>query len=288
MPQALTEAREPVNILYYGDGGTGKTTNLATMANQGKVLMINAEAGIKSRPLRERGIKVENIELFPGPDEEITFRSLEAEWLRVREALAKDPDAYVGVVWDSVTEIYKALLDRVVGKAVEKAKRNGKDRDRFFIALEDYGVMTEQMRSLVRRYRDLPCHWGVAALAKRFQDDDGKATYLPAISPALVTELVGYVDLVCVTSVALVGEHEEFRGLFRPHGKYRGKDRLGALPKWLVDPTFDRVLGYAEGKLTLEQDAVMKAARKRAEQDKSSDGAPTPGAEQEREEIVHA
>jgi hypothetical protein len=153
------------------------------------------------------------------------------------------------------------------------------DRERFFIAREDYGVMTEQVRALVRKYRDLPCHFGVSALARREQDDDASVTYQPAITPALQNDLIGWVDVVCWTSVAAVGGVEEFRGLFAPHGKYRGKDRLGAVPKWLVDPTFERVLGYVERKLESKSDAVMVAARKRAEQAKS-DGAPPTGAEE--------
>lgn len=264
MAQPLTDAREPINVLYYGDGGTGKTTALASMANLGPTLIINAESGVKARPLARQGVDISNIEVFPAPGEEISFDSLEAEWLRIREALNKDPDAYAGVVWDSITEIYKALLDKVVAGAVVKADRAGRERDRFFIDRADYGVMTEQVRSLVRKYRDLPCHFGVSALARREQDDDGSVTYQPAITPALQNDLVGWVDTVCVTSVALVGQEEEYRGLFRPHNKYRGKDRLGALPKWLVDPSFDRIHQYVEGELEAGTDEVMAAARERA------------------------
>src|SRR5688500_3167230 len=139
IPQLLTESREPINILYYGEGGTGKTTNIADMARQGKILLVNAESGVKASALKRRGIPVENIEVFPDAEsgEELTFDGLEAEWLRIREALHKDPDAYVGVGWDSITEIHKALLDNVILAAVAKAERMGRDRDRHFIEMQD-------------------------------------------------------------------------------------------------------------------------------------------------------
>lgn len=265
MPQLLTEASEPVNILYYGEGGTGKTTAVAHMAKLGKVLVFNAESGVKARALKQYGIPLENIEVFPGPGEEITFESLESEWLRIREELHKNPDAYVGVIWDSITEIYQVLLGNIVARAYEKAVRQDKDRDPDFIALEDYGVMTNQMRSLVRKYRDLPCHFAVTALAKRDQDDDGTVAYNPQVTAKLQNDLVGWMDVVCVTQLQAHpdGGDDEYRGLFRPSGKWRGKDRFKMLPKGIVDPTFDRVRQYVDGEITTDDDEVMKAAKAR-------------------------
>lgn len=278
MPQPLSEAQEPVNQLYYGDGGTGKTTNLAHMAKLGKIWVANAESGFKARALRQYDIPLENIEVFPGDDEELTFETLESEWLRIREALNEDPTAYAGVVWDSITEIYQVLLGGIVAKAHAKAVRNGKDRDPQFIALEDYGIMTSQMRSLVRRFRDLPCHFGVSALARREQDDDNKVTYNPQVTAKLQTDLVGWMDIVCVTTVEEVGDggEDEYRGLFRPAGKWRGKDRFKALPKGIVDPTFDRIVAYVDGELTVDTDPIMQAAieRRAAMASKSEEAVP--------------
>lgn len=270
-PQLLTDLVEPVNQLYYGDGGTGKTTALMTMANLGKIWAVNAESGIKARALKKHGIAIENIEVYPGPGEQLTYDGLESEWLRIREELEKDPNAYAGTVWDSITEIHKVLLDSVVAKAQVRWEKQGKEREEHFIALEDYGVMTEQVRALMRKFRDLPCHFGVSALQRRDQDDDGSVTYQPAITPKLAIDLIGWMDVVCHTSVALVDGEEEFRGLFRPHSKFRGKDRLGALPKWLVDPTFERVVSYVDEDLTVDDDPVMKAARERAQRQRAKE-----------------
>lgn len=261
MAQPLSDSLEPVNILYYGDGGMGKTTDLMALANLGKVWACNAESGIKRRPLLDLGIKVENIEVYPGPGERLTVAGLEAEWLRIREELDKDPSSYVGTIWDSTTEIQQALKDSNVEDAVERAGKAGRERSPFVVSQDDWRMTNEQMRQLIRKFRDLPCHFGMSALQRREQDDDGRVVYQPGVTASLQADVVGWMDIVCHCSVEIVDEDEQFRGLFRPHGKFRGKDRFRATPKHLVDPWFDRVIQYVDGEMTLEDDPVMQAAR---------------------------
>lgn len=273
---SLADVTDPVNALYYGPGGTGKTTALAAMANLGRVLFINAESGIKARPLRNLGIKIENIELFPRPGESLDFDVLEDRFWQIKSDLQDDPDSWAGTVWDSLSEIYKLLLDQIVEYQVEKSERTGKSRlrdadpgdliDRFFIDRSDYGVMTEQVRLLVRRFRDLPCHFGISALERREQDDDGMVVYQPAVNPALQNDVFGYMDIVLHTESGVVAGVEEYRGTARAHGKYRGKDRFGALPRMLVTPWFDRIVSYVEDELDVRSDPIMVDAQQRREE----------------------
>lgn len=265
----LLDIPEPVNALYYGDGGTGKTTHLMRMARLGRIMVINAEGGLKASALARQDIPLENIEVYPDPGSDLDFNGVESIFKTMRGDLAKNPDSWAGVVWDSATEIVKVMLDHIRDYKVEKAENEGKERDPFFIGLEDYGVMTEQMRLLVRRFRDLPCHFGVSALERRDQDNDGTVKYGPAITPALATDLFGYVDVVAHTQVARVGGVEEFQAQFRPEGKWRAKDRFGALPRLMVDPTFDRVVDYVSGKIeSPAQDEIMIAAKERRRKDR--------------------
>lgn len=276
-PQMLEDSREPTIGLYYGEGGTGKTSALAGMAHFGKILIVSAESGVKSRPLRSLGVPVDNIEIFPAAGEDITYESLEAEWVRVREALHADPEAYAGVGWDSITEIQKTLAEVERQKAVAKADRRGVERGEFVMDQDNRTTVNEQVRALVRKYRDLPCHFAMTALQRREVDDDSTVTLQPGVTPALQGDLIGWTDFVCYTSVAVVGDEEEYRGLFRPHGKYRGKDRLRATPKWLVDPSFDRVVGYVDGEFDKDDvttDSVMEEARARRELAKAAEAEP--------------
>lgn len=259
----LEEIDETLNGLWYGEGGTTKTTSVATMANEGPVLFINSEAGLKRRPLLERDINIENIRIFPPPGEELTFENLEEMYWQMKEDLEENPESWAGTCWDSITEIHKKLLEQVVINAQRKAENRGQPRERFFIDRADYGIMTEQIRLLLRRFRDLPCHFAVTALERRDQDDDGKVQYGPAVTPALQSDLIGYVDVVIHTTMEPDGPW----GLTRPVGKYRAKDRIGALPINLPEPTFARVLAYINDEITEDTDELLAAANERREEE---------------------
>ncbi len=256
----LEETAEFVNALYCGDGGSGKTTDIAAMAHLGRVLLINAESGIKVRALRRLGIPVENI--FVRPDvkagEQLSFEMLEQLFWDIKRDLEDDPASWAGVGWDSITEIHQVVLKAATIGRVEKALRTGKGNDDGdMIDLSDYGVMTEQMRQLLRRFRDLPCHFAMSSLLRRDKDDDGKVVYRPAVTPKLGGDVFGYMDVVCVTSEVEVAGVTEYQGLFSGSGKFRGKDRFGVLPKRLINPQFHRVVGYVNEELTAEEDPEM-------------------------------
>lgn len=259
----LSEVTDFANILYCGEAGTAKTTNLAAMANLGPVIVINAEGGLRKAALAKQGINVENIQVLPEKPEDLTYEYLDRLHLEIKLALEDDPGSIIGVVWDSITEITAKLLENIVEEAVEKSIRDNKDRDPFFTDLADYGVMGKQVRQLIRRYRDLNCHFGASSLLKRDKDDDGKVVYSPLVIPSLRADLMGYMDMVIVTDVGEFGGEEEYRGLSKPVGKFKGKDRFGVLPRRLLDPTFDRVWAYIEGEMDVESDPVMIDARER-------------------------
>lgn len=269
MPQKLTDAVQPINGLWCGEGGTGKTTALASMANLGKVFAVNGEQGIEASALEKQGVDISNIEVFPGPGEEISQASLEAQVTRIREELHEDPGAYAGVIVDPVSEIQQRYVEDLAKESVERANRSGRDRSVWVKDQDNWTTCNAQMRDLIRSLRDLPCHFGMCAPLRRNQDDDGSVRYVADVSPGLQRDLFGWVAVVCVTSVVQVmgedGEEDEFRGLFGPYSKWMGKDRLHVLPKWMVNPTFDRVVGYRDGELSEESDPVQMAAKDRAQ-----------------------
>lgn len=254
------------NILFYGEGSSGKTTALAHMAHSGRILIVNAEGGAKQLPLRKLGVPVENIAVFPNPSDpsqELTYEALEQLYWQIKGDLVDDPTSWAGTGWDSVTEIVQKLIENAVKIAYDRAvmKGNPADRQRFQRQLDDYGTMTEQVRLLVRRFRDLPCNFAVTALERREQDNDGKVVYQPAVTPALQNDLYGYMDVVVHTTMKEVGGEELYFGQTRPGGKYRGKDRYHQLPSRMVSPTFDRCVAYIKGELTVENDELVEQYR---------------------------
>jgi hypothetical protein len=270
MPTQLADTADPTSILYAGPAGTGKTTAAVAMAKLGKVWVANAEAGLKKRALEQHGIPIKNIEIYPDPDdpdESISYEGLESEWKRIREALNKKPGSYVGCVWDSGTEIQQKLLDVLMRQSVLAASRAGRERNPWQASQDNRTETNAQIIQLSRWFRDLPCHFAITTGIRREQDDDGTVIYQPGVTPGVQEALKLHMDLICITSVGSVNGEEEFRGLFRPDGKYQGKDRLNALPKWLIDPQFDRVQAYIDGTLDRDSDPVMEAARVAREQE---------------------
>lgn len=262
----LSTAKDSLSMLMYGKEGSGKTTGALQLSRLGRVLLINAEGGSKRLPLKTQGVVLENIETWPkgGDVDHITFESIEEEvFVQLKIALEKDPNAYVGVVIDSFSELSRRLVDKAAsaGRLADIAK--GKQRGQFQIDLDDWGTMTTMMRVILRRFRDLGIHLIITALERRDIDaNTGDVQYGPAVGPALGQDTMGMVDIVVWTQVELIGadDVEFFTGTTRPREMHRAKDRFGVLPVRMIDPTADRILAYIEGSLDKKTDERHQAA----------------------------
>lgn len=259
----LDDQDDKINIAWYGRDGVGKTNNLAAMANlpdPGKLLLVNAESGMKKLALARRGIDTSRIVLFPDPKNPIplTYEVLDRLYWKLRHDLDADPDSWLGVGWDSLTEITARVLESVVLSEMDKARRAGKNRDRWFTDRGDYRIMSDQLSNLLRRYRDLPIHFGVVALEEvREQEraDGSKAPmWGPMLTPAMSAAIMGYVDIaIRCQSGPVVGPNgpvDVYTGTTKPELDIRAKDRFGVLPRVMPNPTFDRVAAYIRQDLT--------------------------------------
>jgi hypothetical protein len=261
----LVETRDKVKLLCYGDSGTGKTTGLATLARRGRVLFIDAESGVKAAALArpDLAIPVDNIEIVSNTG----YDDLQALVWELRAEFAQDPDRYIGVVLDSMTEIQAAWLAHEMQELSERAARRGVQRDPFEIEGSDWQRNTSAMRQLIRDFRELPCHVGFAARLRADSDKDGVVTYGPQLTPKVADDLIGYVDIVlAMQPVVLPSRDSERRtpiysAFTRRAGKWRAKDRFGVLPTQLVEPSFDRLVDYISGDLAARHDPLQKVLR---------------------------
>lgn len=262
----LDDTVDYTNTLLYGREGSGKTTCGARLANaashlpagKGKVLVINAEGGLKLRPLKNRGVDTSRVVLWPDPKkhERVTHQTLDKIYRRLKADLEADPDSWFGVIFDSASEIHIAILDTVQLKRVTRIKNTGSDVDEDFVDISDYGTMSKLFRDVLRKFRDLPCHFVVTALERRDVDKDtGKPQYGPAVTPGLQSDLLGYVDFVLMCKAE--DEDGPFRALTRANSRYRAKDRFDVLPKVMADPFLDRILLYMTDELTAETDDLQ-------------------------------
>ncbi|HKN42908.1 MAG TPA: hypothetical protein VJW23_03215, partial [Propionibacteriaceae bacterium] len=91
--QTLADTEETLKILWYGEQGTGKTLDMATLARRGPVIFVNAEGGLKKRPLRVFEVPAENIELRPAT----SYQQLEALYWEVKRMIeGQDPFCPIG------------------------------------------------------------------------------------------------------------------------------------------------------------------------------------------------
>lgn len=249
-------------ILYYGDPGLGKSTAIASAAKLGRLVYIDADSGLKPKALRRHGIPTQNIE----PYYDITWEGLETLHRELLMRLSEGEKFMLA--WDTTTKTQDALLEPVVARSVARDERKGKDRTQFDIGLDDRGVVVAQMQKIMVRFHRLPCHLILGAHQRRDTDEDGRVRVNPAMSPSVITNFSGWMDCIIHMRTESFPDDEtladaeylEFSGLTRPEGRFSAKDRFGILPKRMINPGFDRVVGYLDGEITRGKDPLQNAA----------------------------
>lgn len=282
---ALEEASEFTNALFFGDAGTGKTSCMAFLANlpgDGLTVIINAEGGLKKQALKNLGVDTSKVVIFPDREkgEEITYESLETLLYRLRAMLQRSPGCIKGVGFDSATDLCAGLLGDITAYAYQKDQdlpqilkdkraADGKKlrESPHETQLQDYGLLTNQARTIFRGFRDLGCHFVVTALEKDdAQNENGTKAIGPELPNKISSSLRGYVDLVLrftAETVKTGPATQETLVVAKTKAllTQQCKDRLGVLPFELVNPTFERIHGYVTGELTVETDPEIERYR---------------------------
>lgn len=265
----LDEEAEYYRVLWYGDPGKTKTTSIAEAAKFGRVIYIDAENGLKAKALRRHGIPIENIE----PYRDVTYKGLEKLHHEVLLRI-QDGEEIFAVAWDTTTKTLSQFLEDISLSKVGDTTKSGHIRTEDDIFLDDYGDAAQQMRRILRRLHNLPCHVLLGAHQRRDVDDEsGKVRIGPAVSPAVGVDFNGYMDCIIHMRTETYEDPDlldglEVSGLTRPAGRFDAKDRFGLLPKNMINPGFDRVKAYLDGELVKENDPLQQAARARRAQAK--------------------
>ncbi len=222
----IVSAAEPmkfVNMLVYGDSGVGKTVLAASASaveEMSPVLVIDIEGGTFS--IRDRFPEVDIVRVQ-------TWKEMQA----VYDALLKDM-SYKTIVLDSLTEIQKFSMYGIMEELVRKEP----DRDPDVPGMREWGKNTEQIRRMVRAFRDLPCNVIFTALATSEKDaKSGIIKTKPSFSGKLKDEIAGFVDeVVFLYKKAMT---DEIKRLLLTTGTDQqvAKDRSDKLPAIIEEPT---------------------------------------------------
>jgi hypothetical protein len=216
-----------INMLVFGEPGTGKTRlagSAAVVDELSPVLFIDVEGGTLS--LREVYPEVEVIRVK-------NFEQLGS----VFEDLRKMKHGYKTVVLDSLTEIQKFGMYHIMKGVTVKDP----DRDPDLPGIGEWGKNTEQMRKLVRAFRDLPMNTIFTALAATDVDKKGNKTIRPSLSGKLAAEVVGFLDIVVYYYLKEVDDIQQRLLLTTRTDEVIAKDRTDRLPPVVQDPSMDLI-----------------------------------------------
>lgn len=226
---------QTINLLVYGESGVGKT-----------VLAGSADAVPEMRPVLVIDIEGGSLSLASTyPDVNVVRVQNWQQMQDVYNELADGKSGYRTVILDSATEIQKFSMYNIMMDVV--AKDAGRDPD--IPSMREWGKNIEQIRRLVRAFRDLDMNVIFTALAKSDTNKrTGTITKKPYLSGKLADEVAAFLDIVVyyyIKTVSVDGEDVKKRLLLTAAtDELVAKDRSGQLPMILDGPTMHDIYEY--------------------------------------------
>lgn len=155
-----------IKALIYGTTGSGKTYFTGTAK---KAIFASAEGGLLSI--------ADKIPQF------VEVKSLKDLTDLYSYLLNEDHD-FETLVIDSITEVNEVIkfeIERRTGHSMQ---------------LQDWGELAQQIRTLFRKFRDLPMNVILVALEQYITDEDKIQKIVPSLNGKSATEVTSYMDIV--------------------------------------------------------------------------------------------
>lgn len=185
-----------LNMMVYGDSGSGKTLLAGTAAYVQElcpILFIDVEGGTTTLSHFKDST---DLDIIPDPEEERTLRWGDIQ--KIYNDLYSGKHPYKTVVVDSLTEMQKLAMNTTLGSGAKMDIDATGNLPEF----KDWHINTEQMRRMVRAFRDLPINTIFTALADEQVDprtaksDNPRIIKAPSFTKKLRLEMPAFFDLV--------------------------------------------------------------------------------------------
>lgn len=227
--------RDKLNILIYGESGAGKTVlagSADAVPEMRPVLLLDAEGGTLSLD-------------HTYPDVEVVRITSWTDLQEIYDVLWSGRHKYQTVILDSITEMQKFGMDHVL-KSPQMARLNLMPDS--IPGLKEWGINTEQVRRLIRGFRDLEMNTIFTALVKEDKNPrTGQITMRPKLSGQLSSEVPAHLDIVAYMYVKNMqnGDAVEQKRLLLTQATDMqvAKDRTGRLPIVVEEPQMANIYG---------------------------------------------
>jgi hypothetical protein len=234
------------NFLVYGEPGVGKTRLCASsdaVQEMRKVLILDVDGGIRTAH-----------QTFPNV-EYLTITSWKFLQAIYNDLRADASHGFRTVVLDTATEAQKINMMGIMEKVAERATAEGKSREEELPGVREWGISGEQVRRMIRAFRDLPLNFLMTAHVK---DDKDERTLVTKKSPDLPGKLSrqvsGFFDIVFymyqreVDDKENPGQKRSVRLLTaRSTERVIAKDRTDQLPSVIQNITMEYIFNTATG-----------------------------------------
>lgn len=232
----VQERGDWLNIFFYGESGVGKTTlggSSVKVPAMSPLLIIDIEGGSES--LRHSYPEAEVVRVKTWPQMQSVYGEL------FDQAMRNQRD-YNTVMLDSANEIQKFSMESIMAKVVVEHP----DRDMDVPSMREWGKNLEQMRRLVRGFRDLEMHTIITCLAESERDEvTGQMHTRPLLTGKFKNEVAALLDVVCYYYMKQVGtgDNIEMKRLLLTQrtDTVVAKDRTGKLPMVIEAPTMEKI-----------------------------------------------
>jgi hypothetical protein len=230
-----------INALFYGEPGAGKTWLGGTADDDERtspVLVVDIEGGVTT--LRHRS-KVDVVSVRSMPELEKLHNDL-------YHSIEDGGIYYKTLMLDSLPEL--ADLDmRFIMK--DAYSRNPEKVDKDVPSQREWGKSRSHMRTIVRAFRDLPCHTIFTAQVGTLQEEGQPTKYFPGFAGKLRTEIPGFMDIVGylypeVEPSGVIVRKLQVQGTRRVVAKDRTSSLGGILENPTIPMIWDAIHGTAD------------------------------------------